>query len=88
MTGVSKVGTVSAYTTETTQELHIMNTPIRTYYSLSVPEDAEDAYCSQFVGYFDSVAEAEAKAAELGVDQFEVEEVYDYEGDGEYTVIG
>lgn len=65
-----------------------MSKLIRTYYSLSVPADAEDVYCSQFVGYFDSVVEAEAKAAELGVKQFEVEEVYDHEGDGEYTVIG
>ena len=64
-----------------------MSKLLRTYYSLSVPEDADDEYCTKFVGYFDTVAEAEAKAAELGVDQFEVEELYDYEGDGEYTVI-
>ena len=65
-----------------------MSKLIRTYYSLHVPADADDLYCQKFVGYFDTVAEAEAKAVELGVGQFEVEEVYDHEGDGEYTVIG
>lgn len=65
-----------------------MSTLIRTYYSLSIPADADDQYCQKFVGYFDTVAEAEARAAELGVDLFEVDEESDYEGDGEYTVIG
>ena len=61
---------------------------IRTYYALNVPADADDQYCQKFVGYFDTVAEAEAKALALGVASFEVDEESDYEGDGEYTVIG
>jgi hypothetical protein len=64
-----------------------MSTLIRTYYSLDVPADADDKYCQRFVGYFDTVAEAEAKALALGVTSFEVTEESDYEGDGEYTVI-
>jgi len=64
-----------------------MSTLIRTYYSLSVPADSGDQYCQKFVGYFDSIAEAEAKAVELGVDLFEIDEESDHEGDGEYTVI-
>jgi len=64
-----------------------MNTLIRTYYALNVPADADDKYCQKFVGYFDTVVEAEAKAAELGVDLFEIDEESDHEGDGDYTVI-
>ena len=61
---------------------------IRTYYALNVPANADDQYCQKFVGYFDTVAEAEAKAGELGVDLYEIDEESDHEGDGEYTVIG
>ncbi len=64
-----------------------MSKLICTYYALSVPADADDRYCQKFVGYFDTVAEAEAKAVVLGVDQFEIDEESDHEGDGEYTVI-
>ena len=64
-----------------------MSKLIRTYYALSVPMDADDQYCQKFVGYFDTVAEAEAKALALGVTSFEVTEESDYEGDGEYTVL-
>ena len=64
-----------------------MSKLIRTYYALSVPTDADDLYCHKFVGYFDTVAEAEAKAVALGVDLYEIDECQDYEGDGEYTVI-
>lgn len=58
-----------------------------TYYALSIPVDADDQYCQKFVGYFDTIAEAEAKALELGATAFDVEEQYDYKGDGSYTVI-
>jgi hypothetical protein len=64
-----------------------MSNIIKTYYALSVPMDSDDQYCQKFVGYFDTVAEAEAKAVALGVASFEVDEESDYEGDGEFTVI-
>ena len=65
-----------------------MTTLIRTYYSLNVPAYSGDAYCQKFVGYFNSVVEAEAKAVELGVEVFLIDEEEDHKGDGEYTVIG
>jgi hypothetical protein len=65
-----------------------MSKCIRTYYALGVPADADDKYCQRFVGYFDTVAEAEMTASAMGVTSFEVTEESDYEGDGEYTVVG
>ena len=65
-----------------------MTTLIRTYYSLNIPIHSGDVFCQKFVGYFNSVAQAEAKAVELGVEVFQIDEEEDHKGDGEYTVIG
>lgn len=60
---------------------------IDSYYSLNIPMDADDLHCQKFVGYFDTLAEAEAKVAELKVTAFEINKEYIHENDGVVTSI-